>query len=184
MINAAWLIKRKVFKFIIVYFNMKKRALFILILLSALFSFYVSAGQNETMTVEANIFAEEIYQDIISIEVPDYIFLGNVSKGEETDKAKIYVNNTGNVNVTITPQLKDLSDEIFRNLYFQNRQTGNNSAIRRIGNYNFNIEKPSAGGKRSEYFYMWLDLTDFEESIIENRMGERAEITFIALPQN
>jgi len=31
---------------------------------------------------------------------------------------------------------------------------------------------------------MWLDLTDFEESIIENRMGERAEITFIALPQN
>src|SRR3989344_7912271 len=110
MINAAWLIKRKVFKFIIVYFNMKKRALFILILLSALFSFYVSAGQNETMTVEANIFAEEIYQDIISIEVPDYIFLGNVSKGEETEKAKIYVNNTGNVNVTITPQLKDLSD--------------------------------------------------------------------------
>ena len=77
------------------------------------------------------------FKKAVPIEVPDYIFLGNVSKGEETDKAKIYVNNTGNVNVTITPQLKDLSDEIFRNLYFQNRQTGNNSAIRRIGNYNF-----------------------------------------------
>ena len=144
----------------------------------------IFAAQNETMIVEADIYAEVIPEDVISIEVPDYVFLGEVNESEESDKAKIYVNNTGTVNVTITPQLVNQGNKIFQNLYFQNRMRGNNSVIFKIGDYSLNIAKPSSiGGKRSEYFYMWLDLSSYNEDITYNLIGEQEELLFVALPQ-
>lgn len=163
---------------------MKREIAFAIFLMLVFYACYAFAAQNETMFVEANILAESIPQDLISIEVPDYIFLGDVNEHDSSDKAKIYVNNTGTVDVTITPQLADPNDEIFQNLYFQNRQTGNNSRVYQIGQYSFDILKPSsAGGKRSEYFYMWLDLTDYPDDITEDLLGQKTEIVFIALPQ-
>lgn len=145
----------------------------------------VLAGQNETMVVEANIFADPVLEDVISIEVPDYVFLGNVSRGEKTEKIRINVNNTGTVNITVTPELNNPLDKIFSNIYCQSRQTGNYSTIYKIGSYSFDIEAPSSlGGKRSEYFYMWLNLTDYEESIPNDMIGEREQITFVALPKD
>lgn len=144
----------------------------------------VFAAQNETMAVEVNIFAQYTPEDTISIEVPDFIFLGDVNEGDSTIKSRIYVNNTGTVDVTITPRLADSGDEIFQNLYFQNRQSGNNSQIYRIGDYSFSILKPSAiNGKRSEYFYMWLDLANFNDDITEDLIGQRSEVIFMALPK-
>lgn len=163
---------------------MKKVVSFLFLLLTILFSYPVIADQNETMTVEVNVIAELIPQDTISIEVPDYVFLGSINEGDSTDKAKIYVNNTGTVDVTITPQLVNQNDEIFQNLYFQNRQTGNNSIIHQIGDYSFNIAKPSAiNGKRAEYMYMWLDLATYNKDIIEDLLGKKTDILFIATPQ-
>ena len=152
-----------------------------MILLSLLSN--LSAAQNDTMIVEVNILAPEIPNNTVSIEVPDYLFMEDIMVGESTDKFRIDVNNTGNVNITVTPLLQDLNDEIFSNLYFQNRQSGNNSQEYMLGDYSFNISKPSTpGGKRSEYFWMWLDLTNFEGNIEEDIIGRRADLLFIALP--
>lgn len=165
-----------------------KSGLLILFLLSGIILFSSSntifAAQNETMVVEANIIAELTPQDVISIEVPDYIFLGDVNERDSSDKARIYVNNTGTVDVTITPILDDATDDIFQYLYFQNRQTGNNSQVYNIGEYSFSIAKPSTlDGKRSEYFYMWLNLTDYSDDITQDIIGQTGQITFIALPK-
>jgi hypothetical protein len=144
----------------------------------------ISAEQNGTMTVEANILVPELPADTISIEVPNYLFMDDVMIGESTDEFQIYVNNTGNVDVTITPMLQDPNDPIFSNIYFQSRKTGNYSQEYIIGDYKFDILKPSISGeKRREYFWMWLDLTNFEENIGENIIGRRADIIFVALPK-
>jgi hypothetical protein len=163
---------------------MKKRSLLFLILILFGITSNISAGQNETMTIEVNVLVPEIPPDTISIEVPDYLFMDDVMVGESTDKFQIYVNNTGNVDITITPTLVDSDDSIFSNLYFQNRKTGNNSQEYNIGDYKFDILKPSeVGAKRTEYFWMWLDLTNFNENIGEDIIGEKTDITFIALPK-
>lgn len=158
------------------------KALSFLVLLISLFVSisYVSAAQNETMTVEVNVVVEE---EIVSIEVPDYLFMENISAGESTDKFRIDVNNTGNVDISVTPLLQDSNEEIFSYLYFQNRQSGNYSQEYLIGNYSFDIDKPSSpGGKRSEYCWMWLDLSDFNGEIGQNRI-ETTDILFVALPK-
>jgi len=143
----------------------------------------ISAEQNDTMIVEVNVLAPELPENTVSIEVPDYLFMEDIMVGESTEKFQVYVNNTGNVNITVTPLLQDLNDEIFSNLYFQDRKTGNNSQEYILGDYSFNIPKPStSGGKRSEYFWMWLDLTNFEGEIEEDIMGRRADLLFIAVP--
>jgi len=155
-------------------------SLLTVLLTTILFSYPVLAEQNETMTVEVNIIAEFIPEDIISIEVPDYVFLGSVNEGDSTDNAKIYVNNSGTVDITITPQLANPNDEIFQNLYFKNTLAGNKS---KIGDYSFNIAKPSTlGGKRAEYMYMWLDLATYNKDITQDLIGEKTDILFIATP--
>ena len=61
------------------------KAIFLLIAVLAIIifnSFFILAEQNETMTVEINLIANQVSQ-MISIEVPDHIFLGNVTKGEK-----------------------------------------------------------------------------------------------------
>ena len=174
---------RKIYKTSFIVIIMKKELIFLLVFIVGVFSFYVSAGQNESAIVEANVFAVSSPEDLVSIEVPDYIFLGNVSEGEVGDKIRVYVNNTGSVDVTITPELKNSGDDVFENLYFQNRQSGNNSVIYIIGDYSFDIAKPSSSGVRSEYFWMWLDLSEVN-GITEDRIGEDEEIIFVALPKS
>ena len=145
-------------------------------------SMFIFAEQNETMAVEINLISNQASQ-MISIEVPDHVFLGNVTKGDKTDKHRVDVNNTGNVDIIITPLLKETSDGIFSNLYFQSKQS-NSSPISNIGEYSFNISKPSTqGGKRSEYCWMWLDLTDYQEDIEEDRIGLTGDVIFVALPK-
>jgi len=140
---------------------------------------FVSAESNDTMIVEADIFA-----DIISIEVPDYIFLGSLTNDGVSKKSRVDVNNTGTVAIRVTPYLKNGPDEIFDNLFFQNRQSGNNSIVYGIGEYGFSIDAPSsAGAKRSEYFRMWLNLTDSDLNLDEDLMGYENEIVFVALPE-
>jgi hypothetical protein len=143
----------------------------------------IYAAQNDTMVVEVNVLAPEIPSNTVSIEVPDYLFMDNISVGESTDKFRVEVNNSGNVDIIITPLLQDPDDEIFSNLWFQNRKTGNNSQEYAIGEYSFNITASSTpGGKNDEYFWMWLDLTNFEGNIEEDMIGRRADLLFIALP--
>ncbi len=166
---------------------MFKRIVFVFFLFASI-NIISAEGANETMIVEANIlgFANVTEIPEVSIEVPDYIFLGNVTRDEPvSDNKRIDINNTGKVNITVTPQLKDPDEEIFSYLFFRTRQSSSNpelNTLYRIGEYSLNIDKPRIGiGK--EYCYIKLDLTDFNGRIDEDLFGYKADIIFLAMPR-
>ena len=138
----------------------------------------VFGSDSETMVVEANVFEYVAPEPVVSIEVPDYIFLGDVTVGHATNKTKIYVNNTGTVNVTITPQLKDPSEDIFSYLYFERRVA---DSWEQIGDFSFGINASTTGGKKNDYFYMILDLTAFEGTIDGDMLNHKADVVFNAM---
>jgi hypothetical protein len=122
------------------------------------------------------------FTDIISIQVPSEINLSTVTKNNPvSDDIKITINNTGNIAVTITPELKS-PDEIFENLVLQERKSGNLSTEYLIGNFSLDIDSPGTSGLEDEYFYMWLDLTDYTNKT-QNLLDHSAEIVFYAVSQ-
>lgn len=171
---------------------MKKEMRIILIFISflilSIFGIVSAAGSNVTMTVEANIlgFANKTNVSDVSIEVPEHIFLGNVTKSNPfSDEIKIYINNTGRLPISVTPQLKDNDEIIFSYLSFRTTKTSNGTEVplTRIGNYSLFIDKPSAGSSfRSKYCYMSIDLTNFNGEIKEDLIGYKTDIIFIAMP--
>jgi len=165
--------------------------LFIFIFLSMfIYSTHAQAETNDTMTVEANIlgFGNESEIPEVGIEVPDYVFLGNVSRNDPlSDEKKIVINNTGKTNIIVTPRLRDEDEEIFQWLYFRTRMSSSNASLNipyKIGDYSIVIKKPSSGKtKNDEYIYMRLNLTEFEGNLREDLIGYQKEIIFFAMSQ-
>jgi hypothetical protein len=166
----------------------------LLILAISIFIFYtlpISAvlQTNQTVTIEANIlgFGDESEVPEVGIEVPDHISLGNVSKEDPlSDEKTIRINNTGKVNITVTPKLQDEDEEIFSHLYFRTMKSStlhpelNIPYI--IGEYSIDIEKPSSGNtKRSKDIYVRLNLTEFNGNLREDLIGYQKEIIFFAM---
>ena len=137
---------------------------------------FVIAGN--VMTAETDIY---VPAEIVSIEVQDYVYLGNITVGEnsETEKVKVYINNTGNVGVVVTPQLVDSNEDLFDNIYFARITT---VPYEKIGSWSINISKPSSGGVRKEDFWMKLDLSDYTGELNEE-IGHESDIVFIAVAQ-
>ena len=143
--------------------------------------FFVSAEENDTKVtiVEANIIEAEIIPDI-QIQVPDRIILiGNASIGDISEDTKVYINNTGKLKISVTPELTDVNNELFSNLYFKKYKTGNSSQFFRIGEFTFNISAPPEGGFNDEYFYMVLNLSNYQGQSVLGK--QEAEIYFIAV---
>jgi hypothetical protein len=146
------------------------------------------SGVNDTMTVEVDLIGFNVSEpgEGVGIEVQDYIYLGNVTKENlESDELKVYINNTGNVDVTVTPELVNSSEKIFSYLYFREHKTSNGTAVipQKIGNYSLDIDKPSSGKSiRSASVYMHLNLTNYPDKI-SDEIGHRTKVLFIAMPQ-
>lgn len=161
-----------------------------LLLIAGLLGFVNADSGNATMTVEANILgfanASENVSDV-SIWVPDHINLGNVTKDDPvSDEVKIYINNTGRLAITVTPQLKDPDENIFSYLFFRTTKTTNGTEVtpQKIGEYSLNIDKPAAGSSyKSKYCYISLDLTNFDGEIKEDLIGYKTDVVFLAMPQ-
>lgn len=142
-----------------------------LFLILSLFVFIFASAENkvtDTTTFEVNVIAEDLKPEI-GIEVPDYVFLGNVSKGQSV-LTEISVNNTGRLKVNIKPELVS-NDKIFKNLYFRESST----SYKKIDDFNMNI---TASSKK---LYIKLDLSNYTEDINENIIGHKADIRFIAV---
>jgi len=138
---------------------------------------FTSAQETEAakMKVEVNIFAP-----VIKISVPESVFLGNITKGYSTDRVRIDVNNSGTTGVILIPRLAEGSNSIFRNLLLARRTT---EKFVQIGDFNMSISKPSSFGKtESDYFYIKLDLSDYEGEIRNDKIGEKADVIFWAIP--
>lgn len=157
----------------------------------AVFVLYLVSALTDTMTVEANILTgteSGANGTIVRVEVPDYLFFGNVSKGGKSEELKVYVNNTGNVDITVMPRLVNSSEEIFSYLYFRKTKTktvnGTSMDVNftRIGDFSFNVTKPASGSSfNDEYFYVILDLTNYDKTISNNLIGHRANVKFVAV---
>lgn len=167
---------------------MKASLLCAIIGLTLLFAGLTAA--TDIMTVEADIIDTGTPDDPngtrISIQVPDFIDLGEVDEDGISDEPKIYMNNTGEVSITVTPQLIDYTDDVFENLYFRELKTSGGVAVtpRRIGEWSMNISAPASGSTfRSKYFYMQLDLSDSDVDVSSNLIGHRANVKFVATPQ-
>jgi len=157
---------------------MRKVGVMALLLVLAFFTivFYVSltAADDEVMTVEANIFASGV--TIVSIEVPDYIFFGNLTKGECSGVEYFKINNTGNVDVVVSPELEDSSEKIFSYLYFSKYSPTNYTRILPYGNFSVSALKNGYANMKAK-----LDLTDYPENIPQDMIGHKANILFIAM---
>lgn len=121
-------------------------------------------------------------QEVVSIEIPDYVYLGNLTYGfdVETERVRIDINNTGTVNVSIQPLLmeEDVTG-IFENLKFARRL---NDGFSLIGAWFLDIGAPdSFGGKEAEYFYMKLDLSNYTGNLDSDLIDHRARIGFVAV---
>ena len=133
-----------------------------------------ASGSEPISVVEIDIYGPPA--PIISIQVPDSIDLGNISYNGDGTRTRVDINNSGNVNVNIKPVLVDSGDQIFSNLYFIRRTT---DVYTKIGTWSINVNASSSGVEQ-EYFYMKLDLRDFNGNIVSDMLNERENIKFIA----
>lgn len=146
---------------------------------------------NDTMVVEVNLvgFGNESSFEGVSIEVPDYVFLGNLTKNELlSEEVSIQINNTGSVPIRVTPQLVNSNENIFSYLFFRLQKTtstNNTDLIKfyKIGNFSVDIAKPTTGSKAKKTVYMQLNLTDYPEAIDQDVIGHKADIVFLAMAQ-
>ena len=91
----------------------------IIIIILSMLPFVIGGNSDrEDLIVEANVFAP-----VVKIEVPNYVFLGNVTKGFSSDRVRIDINNTGTTAVSVTPELEDSNENIFKYLTFARRTT-------------------------------------------------------------
>lgn len=160
---------------------------FILFLISLIFVFtgfdFINADSdaNDTMIVEVNLlgFGNASETPEIAIEVPDYIFLGNVSKDDpvSNESDKMWINSTGTANITIMPQIDDPNEKIFQYLFFK-RITSD--SWKRIGNWSLDIDKPKTGKGKGQ-FYVRLDLRNFNGNINEDIIGYTNNVVFYAM---
>lgn len=147
------------------------------IIVTSMFNFsFVGAGNS--MNVEADIIANP---PVISVQVPDRVYLGSVSPGGETNRTKVSLNNTGNVAIVITPILTNSSEVLMKNIYFARRTT---ESYKKVGDFSMNLSKPTTpGGVEEDYFYMKLDLTNYNQILTKNLTGYTSEIVFYAVEQ-
>lgn len=144
----------------------------------------VSAAYGATMRVQADILSVPDDNDIIRISVPDFVDLGNVTLYDQSEEVRLWVNNTGTVDIIVEPILLNESDSVFSHLYFRAQKTSNGSSVprRQIGDFTFEAKKPTVGTDTNpEDIYMILDLQNFTGTLNRNLIDHSAEIYFLAV---
>jgi len=168
-------ILNKLYELFFVLVGMKKVIGVLGILMLVVFAGLVLGADSDAVEVSVNVLAPE--PDVVGIKVPDSLDFGNVTKGEESDIMDLYINNTGNVAVTVTPELANDSEEIFSYLFFRRTQS---QAFSEIGSFSVNISEPADGGIKTQRTYVMLDLTDFDGN---DSVEYKSDVIFWAVAQ-
>lgn len=156
-----------------------KKELFIFIILGVfIFSMSFSSAlenTNDNMTVKTNVLQSEI-----EISVPSEILFQDITSGYLSERKDLDIDNTGTVDIEVTPQLPNYTGEIFDKLSFQEVLS---DPLTQIEFFSFEIERPSTvGGTRSKNIYMYLDLENYNEDIESDMLDHEAEVVFWAVP--
>jgi hypothetical protein len=118
---------------------------------------------------------------VLNVQVPDSIYFGNVSVGEQTDDVKIDINNTGNIGIVVTPKLMSGSHSIYNHTYFKRITT---EQYFQIGQYSHNISAPSSGGVRSSFMYAKIDLRNYDGTFSQGSVNRiNSDVKFFVVAQ-
>ena len=157
---------------------MKNKIFIFMILGIFIFSMAFSSAlesTNDNMTVRADILQSEI-----SISVPTEIIFQDITSGYISERKDLDIQNTGTVDIEVTPQLPNYTGEIFDKLVFQEVLS---DPLTQIEFFSFEIERPATvGGTRSMNLYMYLDLENYNEDIESDMLDHEAEVVFWAVP--
>ncbi len=158
--------------------GLKRKGIFAL----AIFIFLLFlVGASDISVFEVDLIADETPTPVISINVQEEVYFGQIRKGEQTDNVRINITNTGNVPIIITPRLASNSEVFFNYTYFQRRTA---DPYFKIGSFNFNLSASSVkGGNKTDYFYSKLDLRNYSGEIPVNVTGYSTNVKFFAVAQ-
>lgn len=158
--------------------KMKNKIFIFMILGMFIFSIAFSSAlgnTNDNMTVKATILQSEI-----SISVPNEILFQDITAGYLSERKDLDIDNTGTVDIEVTPQLPNYTGNIFDKLAFHEVLS---DPLTQIEFFSFEIEKPSTvGGTRTAGIYMYLDLENYNEDIESEMLDHEAEVVFWAVP--
>lgn len=151
----------------------KKRGIVIIFLIGIiLLGLFFIRAQNE-MIVSAN-FVGYGPETIISIQVPDYIDLGNISRDNPWNESeKFRVNNTGNIDFNITISISENSSKVFDYLYIKKY---GDSTRKNISDFEITIPK-----KDDRTIYVGINLTNFNGTLPSNNIHLNATIRFVGM---
>ncbi|MEK6928164.1 MAG: hypothetical protein AABX11_07055 [Nanoarchaeota archaeon] len=141
----------------------------------------VQAGDISIFNV--NILDDSTPTSIVSIQVPDIVYFGNVTEGDVSEEITVKINNTGNTAINVRPRLNNVSDNIMKNLYFREQKThtvngtsGIDVPFEKLGDFSFNITVPTTGGVRTDQFYVILNLSGV--NVTQDLLNYETEIRF------
>lgn len=133
---------------------------------------------NSTLKVSANL-VEPIAMVNIS---PNNVFLGEITRGYETNYQNITIVNTGTMDVKISPMLDNNADTVFQNLKFASSSCSTWSNISHWNSSIISHSKNYTSRNGEVYnFCMKLDLTDYENIVSVNK-NLSTNITFWIMP--
>lgn len=145
-----------------------------LIILSVIF--FVSADEN--LIIQANIIATDEYLNI-SI-YPNNISFGNVYRGDWFGPENVNVTNSGNVDISVTPQLSDdYSGGFFNNTVLKKCSGG---YYELIGQFDFNMGEANPN-PTIQCISFRLDLRNYTTPIYQNIVNHTSTIKIVAVPQ-
>jgi len=135
---------------------------------------------SDTMHVNA-----QISPSSVGISVPNEVNFTNITCGY-WKRQKIEINNTGNVDINVTPSLDPSYSGLFENLGFSKNSPGVESTTppsgEKVGNYTFGIPKPEDyRGENSKPIYIYLDLTNYSNCSSTSEINESADVIFTAV---
>ena len=153
----------------------KRLALIVLSLAFIISSGLIIMGADEgEMIVEANFIGYgEPVAPIISIEVPDSISIGEVTKSDPVSEKKFSINNTGNVDVVITTEIDENASEVFDYLFLRKYRSS-----ARFNISDFEGEVPDGEEKK---FYVGVNMTNFNGTLSSNDLVLNTTIKFTAM---
>ena len=169
--------RQNIFKscFILDFMEKKRFALIILSLALLIGSGLIIMGAEEgEMIVEANFIGFGVQlPPVISIEVPDSISIGEVTKNDPVSEKKFSINNTGTVDVVITTEIDENASEVFDYLFLRKYRSST-----RLNVNDFEGQIPTGEEKQ---FYVGLNMTGFNETLSSNDLVLNTTIKFTAM---
>jgi hypothetical protein len=137
----------------------------------------VIASEQDSMDISVNLI-----QPYVSFNVQRSVFLGNLTKGFDSDEDEVgdfIINNTGTTKIRITAELENPSDPIFSNLYLSNSTA--DDKFRKVDDFSSVMDLPNNYGQsNADKFYAILKLSEYTGDITGDIMGYSTKVIFWA----